>query len=420
MTDIGGHSAGMLPHLAEHADVIVWTTQASPAALGRATVRLYAAADPPYAALNAADATFYNFGNNAQFHRDIFQVASQVPGIAILHDLNLQHFFAGLAQSQPGQQAYLQRMRRYHGPAGGAAAERFLAGEAAVTDLVEKYPLSLGVSARALAVITHNEAGLRALQAETRLPVYYVPLSLDGAGVAAPRREPARPPFRLIVFGHIGSNRRLPSVLRALTALPTRALFTLDVYGALEEQADTERLIGQLGLRDQVVLHGYVPAAELAQALAGAHLAINLRYPTMGEASGSQLRLWTYGLPSLVTRTGWYAALPEDAVMFVDPEDEHAGLLRHLAAFPDGQSRFIAAGQRGQRIAATVHAPEAYAGALLRIAEEGAALHRRRGAIDLAHASAHRGLQVAGAPGLPGIAPAAARAISELFGAPLG
>ena len=35
-------------------------------------------------------------------------------------------------------------------------------------------------------------------------------------------------------------------------------------------------------------------------------LLINLRYPTMGEASLSQLRIWRHALPSMVTQVGWH------------------------------------------------------------------------------------------------------------------
>ena len=53
-----------------------------------------------------------------------------------------------------------------------------------------------------------------------------------------------------------------------------------------------------------VQLHGYTPEKELNKVLEKSHLAINLRYPTMGEASGSQLRIWYHALPSSGDRRG--------------------------------------------------------------------------------------------------------------------
>ena len=46
--------------------------------------------------------------------------------------------------------------------------------------------------------------------------------------------------------------------------------------------------------------------------------AVNLRWPTAGEASGAVMRLLAYGKPTIVSRAGWFAELPQDVVMAVD------------------------------------------------------------------------------------------------------
>lgn len=423
MTDIANHSAGILPHLGRDADVRVWVAQEEwdlPPIPG-VQVRRYNPAALPVAELNGADAAVFNFGNNAAAHREIFEAASRVPGIAVLHDLNLHHFFAGLAADTAGRAAYLGAVRGHHGPEAHAEAEAFLAGTAPFGPLVERYPLTLGVAGRALALVVHNDAGLADLRARTRLPLYHVPLSLVSDGVTEPRRVPARPPYRLIVFGFIGGNRRLDAVLRALAALPDPALFRLDIYGRIDTEAETEALIQALDLRGAVVRHGYVPAETLDRALAQAHLAINLRFPTMGEASGSQLRIWAHALPSLVTRVGWYATLPDDAVSFVDPDREHDDLVRHLAAFHADQEPFLAAGRRGRALVLTTHAPARYARALLDIAAQAGALRRDRAALDLASDAARRMAELMDPVVLRATAPAVARAVASVCGmAPAG
>jgi glycosyltransferase involved in cell wall biosynthesis len=49
---------------------------------------------------------------------------------------------------------------------------------------------------------------------------------------------------------------------------------------------------------------------------------VNLRYPTMGETSGSVIRAMAVGKPLLVSDVGWFSELPDDAVLKV-PVDEH-------------------------------------------------------------------------------------------------
>src|SRR4051794_40770791 len=95
-TDIGNHTAGVLAELQSLARVRVWTSQQGEIALALKNVEVcrYSGEAPPFRTLNEADATFYNLGNHARFHRDIHAVARRVPGVAILHDIRMQHFFA--------------------------------------------------------------------------------------------------------------------------------------------------------------------------------------------------------------------------------------------------------------------------------------------------------------------------------------
>jgi hypothetical protein len=124
------------------------------------------------------------------------------------------------------------------------------------------------------------------------------------------------------------------------------------------------RQIHHLGLDDVVMVHGFVPEDALEAALAAAHLAVNLRYPTMGEASVSQLQLFDHALPTLVTQIGWYAGLPEDAVAFVRPEREIVDIRAHLQAFLADPAHYARMGERGRRFLETEHRPEDYAQAI--------------------------------------------------------
>ncbi|CDH45570.1 hypothetical protein BN874_2590010 [Candidatus Contendobacter odensis Run_B_J11] len=84
----------------------------------------------------------------------------------------------------------------------------------------------------------------------------------------------------------------------------------------------------------------------------------------MGEASGSQLRIWDHALPSLVTRTGWYATLPETTVAFVRPEHEVADIQEHVRQLLANPAHFAHLGHNGRRQLEAQHAPDQYAEAL--------------------------------------------------------
>jgi hypothetical protein len=346
--------------------------------------------------MNRADVTFYNIGNNSIFHSAIYNVARRSPGIIILHDTNLQNFFAhyGLSGSETAP-LYFDAMRRWHGPEAEAEARRLIAGKTRIESLMPLYPLTLETAESAIGIITHNEAESVAIAKATRLPVYHVPLSFDLRQVPPPPAAARNtPPWRLLVFGFIGSNRRLPVILHALATSQVRNLFVLDIYGTLEDPAGVDKLISELGLGAQVRRHGFVKRPVLEAALLRTNLAINLRNPTMGEASSSQLHLWANALPTLVSRVGWYADLPPDTVFHVDAGREVEDVQVHLLSFAHDRAPFIAAGQRGRQRLLTMHGTDCYADALLQIAQEASVQHGRRTAIDMARAASLRLLEL--------------------------
>jgi hypothetical protein len=154
-------------------------------------------------------------------------------------------------------------------------------------------------------------------------------------------------------------------LLQALNTLPDGDLFRLDIYGEVWDSAYVRTQIQTLGLQGVVKLHGFVPAEELDSALAAAHLAVNLRNPTMGESSFSQLQIWDHALPTLVSQVAWYAKLPESAVAFVRSEHEVLDIQRHLNAFIADPDCFSEMGEQGRRFLEEHHRPERYAEALI-------------------------------------------------------
>ncbi len=420
---IGNHTLVVAAALSEWADVTLWTAQAEPPVLETpAGLRLdlpVVQFDPlrmDWQRLHQADVQIYNIGNNGLFHRAIFDVARQVPGVVVLHDTRLQHFFARYAEHDGfDRHYYMESMRRCHGPAGVADAESWLAGRQPVDSLVERYPMTAAATDGALAAIVHTPREQHRLAAEMRTPVVYLPLAHALAPAAQTAADGESSTLRLIVFGFLGPNRRLPALLDVIAHLPDQDL-TLDIYGVLDDPAATLARVAALGLAGRVHHHGFVSAQEMRAALARADLAINLRYPSMGEASASQLRIWEAGLPAVVTRIGWYATLPEDTVFFVEPEREAEDLRAHLDALRRDPERFREAGRRGRAVLEAEHTPERYARGLLDVAAQAPALHARRAAVELSRRAARAMLGLAGTEGIALCAAEAAAAAASLTG----
>jgi glycosyltransferase involved in cell wall biosynthesis len=360
-----------IPALSQYAEVTVWTDQDqwSPLLDRYARVRQYSPSQVTLPELSDADLNIYHMGNHVQYHHSIWQMSCRVPGLIVLHDQKLQHLFCGTrCVHDQDSEGYIREITHWYGPEAGVTARRFISGEVTIA-AVENYSMRSWALANASAVMVHTQTAFQELAALNRWPIGYQPLPFHAPPLLRDRPAPA-PPYRLVVFGYIAHNRRVEALLEALGGLPERDQFQLDIYGKLDASVNVESAIAQFDLASQVKIHGFVDDAELDRAMAQAHLAVNLRYPTMGEASISQLRIWRHALPALVTQVGWYAEQPEDVVCFVRPEHEVVDIQRHLQALMVEPDRFRAMGQRGRQRLETRHSPDAYAQAIVQFAQQ--------------------------------------------------
>jgi glycosyltransferase involved in cell wall biosynthesis len=385
---IADYSFGILPELSRRAEVTLWTDREGwdPQLEQYATVRRYQPDRIDWVELNLAELSFYNIGNNHLHHAAIWQVSRQSPGIVILHDARLHDFFESLYRGQwRDQPGYLAQIQKHYGEEGLRLATEFVTARHGDYDfMAQRFSMTGAVLENALGAVVHTKDGFDELRTSIRCPVFYAPLPSAPILKSAEADGLPRQPYRLIIFGHIGRNRRLDAVLEALAQLPQANPFRLDIYGEIDDPKMLRQRIHTLNLKETVTVHGYTPLAELDQALSTAHLAINLRYPTMGEASASQLRIWEHALPSLVTRVGWYASLSPDSVVHVDPDNEVADIRSHLETFLQDPARFARMGQHGRRLVETEHHPKTYVDTIISLVANARDFKLRHAAFALA------------------------------------
>lgn len=387
-TGVADYMTAILPELTARADVTLWTDQKKwdPSLPREVPVRTYHAGQMPWEELNRADLNIYNLGNNHIFHGSIWQVARRQPGAVILHDLRLNDFFYNLYldhfHDAPG---FVAHMENYYGQEGRHAAEQCLIN-GPVVDLSQSHPLTALALENSLGVVVHTREAQQELTQANRWLVAHSPLPFSpvpASPVTVKKRVRNDQPYRLILFGFISRNRQVKEMLQALAGFSQKKRFVLDIYGDVWDSGQVRHEIRSLGLADIVRLRGFTSQATLDSALASADLAINLRFPTMGEASISQLRIWAHSLPSMVTSVGWYGELPETAVAHVRPGHEVADIQAHLNAFLSDPAPFQAMGQAGRRML-EVHKPDAYVDTVLNLAQQALLFRPRAAAYGLA------------------------------------
>ncbi len=331
--------------------------------------------------LNTADLPVYNLGNNPTFFSQTWFLNQFKPGIVILHDVKLHHFFEGIYREQLGdEKRYLDLMEKFYGGIGREAGAAFCRSLVSINDMAEHFPMTAWAVQNALAVVVHTAYAQETVRRATDVPVFTVPLPYrpqadpaEGKSIRFSRERRAR----LVIFGYLNTNRRVIEFLHALATMPERDGFEVRVVGTVFHEREVRAAVELLGLRERVIFCGYVTDETLEGTLAAADMAVNLRYPTMGEASGSQLRIWDHALPSLVSASDGYAHLPPDTVCFVRPEHERADIQRHLRRFLRHPGYFREKGRRGRAWLTAHHLPGMYIDALRPVCEEAGALRSR-------------------------------------------
>jgi hypothetical protein len=318
----------------------------------------------------------YNIGNS-YLHCGILRVAMQHPGIIILHDVSLLELGLAMAREDP-EFALRDLIVAEHGYYAGRAFDDIYSGmgyewcgqsQAQYDYFVNTYPLFKTFIKNAYGVIVHSDYALERVKSSFSGPVIKLnlPYPVRNVNVHARRHEA---PCQIVFCGHAGPNRRLKQFIEAWAQVSQPNYFRLSLYGNIDKAAEILALADNLGLQGLINIVGFVDEETLEAAISSSHLALNLRNPTMGEASASQLRYWSSATPSLVSDVGWYSELPHNAVIKVSPEDEKHDIISVLEQFILGNKSYLESGLKGFQYLCDEHGVERYVGLVAKFVED--------------------------------------------------
>lgn len=377
-TDIAHYTARLLPALCAKAEVILWTDTAlwDPALDRICTVKHF---DPDTILPRdftvarregGSEMIFIHIGNSWVYHAGLMRLALRLPAIIVLHDMAIQELMLEAVEHDEWEaRTYSAGMSKWYGAEGGRVGQACLDKGRSGAEVSSTMPGFELVLECARAVLTHTDVAHKAVTTRLpHLPCTLLPLPFK-IGPQPPKSRPQFGPLRLLQFGWIGPNRRLEQVLDTLAQMDEDFDYRLDVMGKLWNTDVFYDKITALNLESRVHLHGFVSEDVLDDALRQAHLVLNLRHPSMGEASGSQLRIWNAGAVSVVTREGWYAGLPEDVAYGIDLEQETAQLHKLFKALAANRAQIASMGRAGRAYLEAHHTPEAYAEALVALTQ---------------------------------------------------
>ncbi len=299
---IADYSAALIERLRCHAEIDVFNRQ--PASFDPARY----------------DVTLYQVGNNPH-HEFVYRMALQHPGIVVLHEATLHHLVDYMLIRKGDWDGYLREAEYDGGPAARAYALRVRALE--VGPDYAGVPMTRRLLESALGVIVHSQEMVGAMRkAGFCGPVKRIP---HGAWTGAAKGGDYRERLHIEqgapligIFGFLKPYKRIPECLRAFRRLlreEPRAKMIL--VGEAHPDFPIASLIHAHGLSENVCVLGFAAPEDFTGYMAACDIVLNLRYPTVGETSGTLLRALGLGKPVFVSDVGSFRELPEDVCLKV-------------------------------------------------------------------------------------------------------
>jgi len=269
------------------------------------------------------DVTLYQVGNNV-YHDFCYEAAMDHPGVVVVHEANLHHLIADITIKRGDWDAYMRAIEQEGSPEDIAYASRVRRLE--VGPNYEGVPMLRQLMSRSKAAIVHSgcvESELRDAGfsgAVARIP--------HGAWIPDANRSDFRERLGLDettpligIFGFLKPYKRIAESLRAFRRLVrVQPLAKMILVGDPHPELQLESLIRSLDLGLHVRVLGFRPIDEFVGYLAACDIVLNLRYPTVGENSGTLMRALGLGKAVVVSEVGSFSELP-DSICLKAPVD---------------------------------------------------------------------------------------------------
>ncbi len=318
----------------------------------------------------------FQLGNSTHC-TEVFHALRKWGGAAIFHETNFHHILRHMADTTGDWAEYRKHLEHEYG-SDAQRVSRIMGRPAESREEYDRrlrtHPLSKRVAGWCTAIACLNDAARSTLQAggfEKRITVLGHPLDPLPDRLPPP---PVTPPGELVVgvAGSFGYGRGWKHALSVVSAL----------------RADHDAVLVALGAGwpdpglSWVRLTGRLPEADYQSILRTFHMALDLREGSCGETSGSLLELLRASVPTIVTDSGSFAAIPSGAVIRVSARDlPHSAeaAARYLLHNPSLMEELSS---RGAAYAAGQSDTAVFGRAILELLEGSHAPHERTGGMD--------------------------------------
>lgn len=306
--------AGLLAEFASRAHITCFV--ADPAEVDPAITERYDVRAMAEIASSELDLPVYHLANNL-WHREVVDAAREgPPGLAVVHDASLHHLVSAVTLDQGNRSDYTRLLTEAHGDLGRTIASLRRPGDGLDTELF-LFDMLGPVLMRQLGALVHSTYARSLVMARAPgLPVWVVPHYAIGHAVEASRAELGLPEDRFLIghLGYVTIPKRPELLIDALERL-VQAGYPAHLVFAGADHWGLDALLERRGLKQHVTITGLLAEGSLDAYASVLDVVVSLRWPHVGETSGTLFRALRAGTPSVVHNVGGWADLPDDAVI---------------------------------------------------------------------------------------------------------
>jgi len=260
----------------------------------------------------------YEIGNNVEFHRDIFELSEKYPDVAEIHDFVLTHFFYHSYYLNGYREKFAELMERAYQLDGIKEFERMKRTNVLPDEW--KYPMCEAIVKNAKNTIFHNHWSKNHVNIPS---VEVIPLScFDKEKTSQQEKEQLTKKIKTKInysdewiigcFGWVNENKRPKVVVNAINEVIAQGKKVKLIFWGKSNYAALEDYVKINNLQDKVIVTGFLDKTEYEIALELTDIVINLRYPSMGESSGTLCDAFRYGKPVIVSDVNQYSEYPDE------------------------------------------------------------------------------------------------------------
>lgn len=271
----------------------------------------------------------YHLGNNSGFHKGIYELAWAFPGTVVLHDYNLSAF---MHEAFYRQNYELYRQALPNGDEGRTGLQGLIHR---LIPEPSSHAMSHAVVSRSRKAIVHHRWVKEQFENNKNIEVipHFAKLNCQTSKDEIRRFRSKLSiwdnHFVLTCVGFINPNKLPRLQIDVVTRLIDEG-YPVQMIFAGEPAPEVRDLVSEVRsgkYHEHIIFTGYLDETDYFSAILTSDIIINLRNPSMGEASGTLMHALAAAKPTIITDANQYREFPDKVCWKLAHDENQAELL---------------------------------------------------------------------------------------------